>query len=76
MYIATGYLQSDEENPANGEKNIGVELLGEVHWTMKRSMGVDLGASCLFTGDFYKSSSDAANPDNLYQIYLRYQLEF
>jgi len=76
MYLATGYLQSDEENPVNGEKNIGVELLGELHWVLKKSMGVDLGASYLFTGNFYKSASDALDPDNLYQIYLRYQLEF
>lgn len=76
IYIATGYLQSNEDNPVNGEKNMGVELLGEVHWTMKRSMGLDMGVSYLFTGGFYKSGLEVVDPDDLYQIYLRYQLEF
>jgi hypothetical protein len=39
-------------------------------------MGVDLGASYLFTGNFYKSGPNVADPDNLYQLYLRFQLEF
>ena len=75
-YTAVGYLQSDEKNPVNGEKDIGVELLGEVHWTIKKSMGLDLGASYLFTGGFYKTGPNPPEPDGLYQIYLRYQLEF
>lgn len=75
-YIATGYLQSDEDNPVNGEKEMGVELLGEFHWTMKKSMGLDLGVSYLSTGGFYKNGLEDPDPDDLYQIYLRYQLEF
>ncbi|MFQ5792006.1 MAG: hypothetical protein ACE5JI_16150, partial [Acidobacteriota bacterium] len=75
-YVATGYLRSDEENPVNADKDMGVELLGEIHWTFKKAMGLDLGASYLVTGGFYKTGPNVPDPDDLYQIYLRYQLEF
>jgi hypothetical protein len=75
-YGALGWLRSAQSNPTSGSSDIGVELLGELQWQLSGSLGLDLGAAYLWTGDFYKSSPVGAGPDNLFTGYLRLQLEF
>ena len=74
-YVSAGWLRSAETNPRSGSKAMGVELLGELHWTVAGALGLDVGASYLWTGDFFKVAPGAASPANLYQLYARFQLE-
>ena len=75
-YLATGYLRSAERTPVTGATALGTEFLAELRWTVARAMAVDIGASYLTTGDFYRRDPSGAAPAGLYQIYTRYQLEF
>jgi len=74
-YAALGWLSSAEENPRSHATDMGVELLGEAHWTFSEAMGVDFGAAYLWTGDFYRARR-GESPANLYEVYARFQLEF
>ncbi len=74
-YLATGYLRSAERHP-NDATAMGVEVLAELRWEVARAMAVDVGVSYLATGDFYRGGGSPDAPDNLYQVYSRFQLEF
>lgn len=75
-YAALGWLSSAEENPQSESTDMGVELLGEAHWTLSNAMAVDFGAAYLWTGDFYRAEPGDTSPANLYEVYARFQLEF
>ncbi|GMR22182.1 MAG: hypothetical protein BMS9Abin37_0514 [Acidobacteriota bacterium] len=75
-YVAAGWLRADEKNPVSDATDMGIEVLGEIHWALDKAIGVDLGGAYLWTGDFYKSAPGASAPDNLYELYARFQLEF
>ena len=74
--FAGGWLRSDTINPASGSSNIGTELLAETRWQLGEYTALELGASVLFTGDFFKSISASGTPATLYELYSRWQLEF
>ena len=73
--LAAGWLRSAEQNPVSGSSNIGVELLAEVGWVLKPNLNLNVGGAYLFTGDFYRVPG-AGNPDALYELFTRLQLEF
>ncbi len=74
-YVALGWLSSAEENPESRATDMGVELLGETHWSLSSAMAVDFGAAYLWTGDFYRAGASAATPADLYEVYARFQFE-
>lgn len=76
LYVALGWLSSAESNPTNDASDMGLELLGEAHWSLTGGMGVDVGASYLWTGEFYRAERSGGSPANLYEVYARFQLEF
>lgn len=73
---AVGWLRSARDNPSSGSSNMGVELLGELNWTIAGSLALDTGVAYLWTGDFYKSGPAGVRPEDLFTLYLRLQLEF
>ncbi len=75
VYFAVGWLQSAEEN-ANGDSDMGVEILAECRHKLGEGMGLEVGAGYLLTGDFYKTNPGDPAPDDLFEIYARVQLEF
>ena len=74
--FAGGWLRSDAINPASGSSNIGTELLAETRRQLGEYTALELGASVLFTGDFFKSIGASGPPATLYELYSRWQLEF
>lgn len=74
--LALGYLESDATNIANNGNVIGTELRGEIQWRLGRYTMLQTGAAVLNTGNFYQVNAAAGDPDDLYQIYSRTQMEF
>ena len=75
-YLAAGWLRSAAAHPANGSTAIGTELLAEAHWAMGAMMALELGASVLLAGDYFRPAAAAPAPSTLHQVYSRWQLEF
>jgi hypothetical protein len=73
--FAAGWLRAAEKDPANGERDIGAEILAEISWKVGGAMRLDAGAGYLLAGDYWKSSG-GGDPDDLYEVYARLQLEF
>lgn len=74
--IAVGWLRSTAPNPTNGATNIGTELANVFTYDFGGGLKTDIGASVLFTGDFYKSYAAAPQSDTLWEAFARLQLEF
>ena|GEM_PF-2130282 len=74
--LAAGWLTADKTNPANGGKEIGTEGRAELAWTLGKGFEIQSGIAHLWTGSFYKTGPTAGDPENLYQLYTRTQLEF
>jgi len=74
--LAVGWFRSDVVNPVGGSNDMGTELANMFAYDFGGGLTLDLGASVLFTGDFYKTSPGAASPDNLWEAFSRVQLEF
>jgi hypothetical protein len=73
---AAGYLWSDKTNPVGGSRDIGPELAQQFTFDFGGGLKADFGAAVLFTGDFYRSSPIAPEPNTLYELFARVQLEF
>jgi hypothetical protein len=73
---AVGWLRSTAHNPANGSAEIGTELSEMFTYNFGGGLKLDVGAAVLFTGDFYKTSAIAPEPDDLWMFFARAQLEF
>ncbi len=74
--IAGGWLRSDASNPTSGGSEIGTELANIFTLNFGGGLSADLGASVLFTGDFYKTAPAVPRPDNLWEVFTRVQLDF
>lgn len=74
-YLAGGWLSSAEDNPVSGSSDMGVELLAEVRLDLGSGLALELGGAYLLTGDFYAVSA-TDDPDDLYELFSRFQLEF
>ena len=55
---------------------MGIELLGEYRHKFGGGLGLEIGAGYLLTGDFYKALPGDPEPDNLFEIFARVQMEF
>ena len=74
--LAVGWLRSDVRNPVSGATEMGTELANIFALDFGGGLMLEFGASVLFTGDFYKTAPGAARPDDLYEAFTRFQLEF
>jgi hypothetical protein len=74
--VAGGWLRSMEKNPANGETAMGSELMGEIDFDLSGGLVLQVGAAVLFAGDFFKGHEDSEAPENLEEVFARFQLEF
>jgi hypothetical protein len=74
--VAAGWLKSTEDNPVNGESDIGTEIVGEITYALGGGLAIEFGAAGLFTGDFYRDPSDSDGPADLWEAFARFQLEF
>mgnify|MGYP005849882391 CR=1 FL=1 len=74
--FAAGWLRSAENNPINGNKDIGIEIANAFVLDLGGGMTLDFGGAYLWTGDFYRTSPVASSPDNLWEAFGRMQLEF
>lgn len=73
---AVGWLRSATPNILNEATNIGTELLQQFAYDFGGGMKLETGAAALLTGDFYRDGPDGPDPDNLYELFTRFQLEF
>lgn len=76
LYASAGWLQSAEENPLSRERAMGFELMTEARWKLGKYLTFDLGGAYLFTGDFYRNGPAGPDPDDLFSVFARLQLEF
>jgi hypothetical protein len=73
---AAGWLRSATANLLNGSTNMGTEVMQQFTCDFGGGMKLDLGAAVLFTGGFYRNGINGPTPDNLYEAFTRFQLEF
>ena len=69
-------MRAAATNLNSGGSVIGTELGEMFTYNFGGGLKLDIGAAVLFTGDFYRATPTAANPDNLYEGFARFQLEF
>lgn len=74
--IAAGWLRSDARNPTSGATDMGTELANMFTLDLSGGLKIDLGASVLFTGEFYRAAPAGPRPDDLWEVFTRAQLEF
>jgi hypothetical protein len=74
-YLAAGLFSATEED-AEGNKDMGTELLAEGKYMITKSLGIEFGASYAFLGDFYKEAESGNLPEDLFEVYSRLQVEF
>jgi hypothetical protein len=73
---AVGWLRSSSHNPANGSSDIGVELAQMFTYKFGGGLALDTGVAWLATGDFYKATPVGPDPEDLWMLFARLQLEF
>jgi hypothetical protein len=73
---AVGWLRSAVANPTGGSSDIGTELAQMFTYHFGGGLTLDVGASVLFTGDFYRAGPGAPDPHDLWEGFSRLQLEF
>lgn len=71
--LAAGWLRS-AKNPPGGEREMGVEIGHTFHVDLGGGMALDFGGAYFFTGDFYRGPG-GGSPDNLWEAFLRMQLD-
>lgn len=73
---AAGWLRSATANLLNGSTNMGTEVMQQFTFDFGGGMKLDAGAAVLFTGGFYRNGINGPAPENLYEAFTRFQLEF
>ncbi len=71
--LFAGWFQASADN-SDGNKEMGIELGGMLTNEIAKHFNLQLGAAFAFLGDYYKSSGQ--NPDNLSEVFARFQLQF
>ncbi len=74
-HLVAGWLQAAEDHPVSGAADMGVELAAILDWGLRPGLGVQFGAAYMLTGDFY-SPGAGVDPDDLYELFFRFQFEF
>ena len=68
-----GWFQASEDNSA-GNNDMGTEVGGMLTYAVAENLNLQFGAALAFLGDYYKSGGQ--DPDNLYEVFGRFQLQF
>jgi hypothetical protein len=71
-----GWFRTTATNPNSGGSVIGTELAQMFSYDFGGGLTLDVGAAVLFTGDYYRASQTAPDPQNIYEGFARLQLEF
>lgn len=74
-YLSGGWLSSAEENSANGNRNMGVEVLAEATVDLGGGLALDVGGAYLFTGNFYEAAG-GGDADDVFELFTRLQFGF
>ena len=67
------WFQASEEN-SSGDKDMGIEIGGMGTYEMAKDLNLQVGFAYAFLGDYSKNGSQ--DPDNLYEAFSRFQLQF
>ena len=73
---AGGYLRSAIRNPVSNSSDMGLELAHTFTIDLTGGLKLDFGGAWLFTGDFYRNGLSGPHPNDLAQLFSRFQLEF
>jgi hypothetical protein len=73
---SVGWFRTTATNATSGGSVIGTELAQMFSYNFGGGLTLDVGAAVLFTGDYYRSSPTAPNPQDIYEGFARFQLEF
>ena len=71
--LFAGWFQASADN-SDGNKDMGTEVGGMLTYEMAKYLNFQFGAAYAFLGDYYKSNGQ--NPDNLSEVFARFQLQF
>ncbi len=71
--ISAGWFNASAEN-SDGNTEMGTEIGGLVSFEVARHLYLDVGAAYAMLGDYYKSGGK--DPENLYELFTRFQLQF
>ena len=71
--IFAGWFQASAGN-SDGNKDMGTEIGGMLTYEMAKHLNLQFGAAFAFLGDYYKINTD--NPDNILEVFSRFQLQF
>ncbi|MFQ5599381.1 MAG: hypothetical protein ACE5G2_02375 [Candidatus Krumholzibacteriia bacterium] len=74
IYGAAGFQRATDAPPPRGPV-LGTELLAEGLFTLSQHLTLEVGASVGFLGDYYELPG-RPEPDDLYEFFSRFQLEF
>ncbi len=71
--LSAGWFQASAGN-SNGNKDRGTEIGCMLTYEMAKHLNLQFGAAFAFLGDFYESNGQ--DPDNLHEVFCRFQLHF
>jgi hypothetical protein len=71
--VAVGWFRASEDNAA-GEQNMGTEVSAMLTYALASKLRLDVGGAYAFLGDFYEI--DGEDPDDLFEVFSRFQLQF
>jgi hypothetical protein len=71
--LAVGWFQSSEDNAA-GDNDMGTEISTMFTCDIAETLRLQVGGAYAFLGDFYETGGE--DPDDFYEIFSRFQLQF
>jgi hypothetical protein len=71
--LVGGWFKASEDN-MTGDDDMGGEVSGMVTYEMAKYLNLQVGGAYAFLGDFFRSGSH--DPDDLYEVFSRFQLQF
>ena len=76
VYCAAGWFRSDSPHPAGQRRNMGWEFFTELRWNLYKWLSLNTGFSYFITEGFFKATKWSKNPDDLWEVAMRLQIEF
>ncbi|RMH04292.1 MAG: hypothetical protein D6702_03550 [Planctomycetota bacterium] len=73
--LAAGWLRAAADSPLVVGPDIGVEIADTLRWDLGAGLALEFGAGYLFSGDFFRIPG-GGSPDDLWEFFSRFQLEF
>ncbi len=71
--VSAGWFQASAEN-ADGNSDMGAEIGGVLTCEMAEHLNLQVGTAYDILGDYYKIDDD--EPDNIHEVFCRFQLHF